>query len=557
MTKIGSRTGFIAAAAAALIVVIPVIAVIALGAYGSSIGGSSRSVGDSGSELQVFPGRGLPEEPVRLEGKGWPPRSIVDLFVDRFDSSQPETRLSIARTMTSRSGKFSFEAVVPTALIGPRTKSVQFEAESARSSRRMLATSSVTFEIDPFPNELAIEVFDLETGARLPDAMVQVLDIRGSVMNERLTGPNGSVRFANLHPGQVSVRARKLDYLRAKLDTSIPTSGAATASLALTPDPQRRIYVPYTASGGRGVISVAGVDRASGLRSDLEVMLPTGESGTIPSTLTMNFFFLMPDDPASSNGSGGGSIDQFDAALNFFWRSGIGFAPRRFRFPPYVWYAGRSNAGEAILMVEAPGSVALFDLIAVTAESDRPRVLTRYLNIYDVLPIVSPDGADFFLIDRHERTAEVVDIRSGKSRYSVTGLPEDVFRSAADPTGRFVYVLTLGGSVYRVDLSARLIAGPIAEVPGATWMAVSGDGATMYIVGIGLSVLTVVGLEDPFPVRLAPLDQSAEWVWADPHGPFIYTGWIVRPAVTLIDGESLEIAGYLDFTAGAGTRISE
>ncbi len=82
-------------------------------------------------------------------------------------------------------------------------------------------------------------------------------------------------------------------------------------------------------------------------------------------------------------------------------------------------------------------------------------------------------------------------------------------------------------------------------------------GASLYIVGVGLHVLTVVGLDDPYPVRLAPLDQSAEWVWADPKGPFIYTGWSIRPVVTLIDSKTLEIAGFIDFTAEAGTQTSE
>ena len=545
-----------ASAAAALIVLIPVVVVIGLGAYGETLGGSSSSIGDSGSELKVFPGRGIPGEPVRLEGEGWPPRSRVDLFINRMDGSERSTRLSIAKAITSRSGTFILDAVVPAALIGPQTESVRFEAEAVRSRATVLAASSVTFEIDPYPNELNVEVFDLGSGDRLPDVKVQLLDFRGSVASEGATGADGSVRFTNLNPGEIAVHARKLDYLRANLDLRILASGATTARLGLVSDPQRRLFVPFTESGGTGRLKIAGVDRASGMRSDLAVDLPRTASGRAPAGFFMNFFFLVPEDSPSSEANRS-SVEQFDTALSFFRSVGIGFSQRNFRYPPYAWYSGRANTGEVVLMVESPGKVALFDLIAVDENTRKFRVLTRYLSLYDVPPLVSPDGAEYFFVDRHNRKVEVVDIRTGEIETLVTGLPKDVFRVAADPSGQIVYVVDLVGGIYRIDLAEGLVAGPIAEAPGATWLAVSGDGANLYVVGVGLNVLTVVGLDDPFPVRLAPLDQSAEWVWADPQGPFIYAGWSIRPVVTLIDSETLEVAGLLDFTPDAGKRVTE
>ena len=545
-----------ASAAAALIVLIPVVVVIGLGAYGETLGGSSSSIGDSGSELKVFPGRGIPGEPVRLEGEGWPPRSRVDLFINRMGGSERSTRLSIAKAITSRSGTFILDAVVPAALIGPQTESVRFEAEAVRSRATVLAASSVTFEIDPYPNELNVEVFDLGSGDRLPDVKVQLLDFRGSVASEGATGADGSVRFTNLNPGEIAVHARKLDYLRANLDLRILASGATTARLGLVSDPQRRLFVPFTESGGTGRLKIAGVDRASGMRSDLAVDLPRTASGRAPAGFFMNFFFLVPEDSPSSEANRS-SVEQFDTALSFFRSVGIGFSQRNFRYPPYAWYSGRANTGEVVLMVESPGKVALFDLIAVDENTRKFRVLTRYLSLYDVPPLVSPDGAEYFFVDRHNRKVEVVDIRTGEIETLVTGLPKDVFRVAADPSGQIVYVVDLVGGIYRIDLAEGLVAGPIAEAPGATWLAVSGDGANLYVVGVGLNVLTVVGLDDPFPVRLAPLDQSAEWVWADPQGPFIYAGWSIRPVVTLIDSETLEVAGLLDFTPDAGKRVTE
>ena len=540
-----------------MVVLIPIVAVIGLGAYGATLGGSASSVGESGSELRVFPGRGIPGEPVRLEGERWPPRSRVDLFINRTDGAERLTRLPIAKAITSRSGTFILDAVVPAALIGPRTESVRFEAEAVRSTAKVLAASSVTFEIDPYPNELNVEVFDIRSGDLLPGVKVQLLDIRGSVASEGITGDDGSVRFTNVNPGEMAVHAIKLDYLRGNLDLRIPASGATTARLGLTSDPQRRLFVPFTESEGTGTLQIAGVDRASGMRSDLAIDLPRTTSGEVPAGFFMNFFFLVPEDSPPSNGADRSSAEQFDTALSFFRNVGIGFSRRNFRYPPYAWYSGRSSTGEVLLMVESPGKVALFDLIAVDENTRKFRVLTRYLSLYDVPPLVSPAGAQYFYVDRYKRKVEVVDIRTGEVTTVVTGLPKDVFRIAADPSGRIVYVVTLTGGIYRVDLVEEQVSGPIAEAPGATWMAVSGDGANLYVVGVGLDVLTVVGLDDPYPVRLAPLDQSAEWVWVDPEGPYIYAGWSIRPVVTLIDSETLEVAGLLDFTADAGKRVTE
>ncbi|MCY3800678.1 MAG: hypothetical protein OXG46_03785 [Chloroflexi bacterium] len=540
----------------ALVVLIPVVAVIGLGAYGESLGGSASSVGESGSELRVSPGRGIPGEPVRLEGERWPPRSRVDLFINRMDAAERSTRLSIAKAITSRSGTFIVDAVVPAALIGPQTESVRFEAEAVRSRAEVLAASSVMFEIEPYENELNVEVFDTRSGDLLPDVKVQLLDFRGSVASEGMTGTDGSVRFTNVNPGEMAVHARKLDYLRANLDLRIPVSGATTARLGLTGDPQRRLFVPFTESGGTGTLRIAGVDRASGMRSDLAVDLPRTASGDVPAGFFMNFFFLVPEDSRPSNGADRSSAEQFDTALTFFRNVGIGFSRRNFRYPPYAWYSGRSSTGEVLLMVESPGKVALFDLIAVDEDTRKFRVLTRYLSLYDVPPLVSPAGAQYFYVDRYKRKVEVVDIRTGEVATIVSGLPKDVFRVAADPSGQIVYVVTLTGGIYRVDLVEEHVVGPIAEAPGATWLAVSGDGASLYVVGVGLNVLTVVGLDDPYPVRLAPLDQSAEWVWADPQGPYIYAGWSIRPVVTLIDSETLEVAGLLDFRADFDEQAS-
>ena len=116
------------------------------------------------------------------------------------------------------------------------------------------------------------------------------------------------------------------------------------------------------------------------------------------------------------------------------------------------------------------------------------------------------------------------------------------------PSGHELYFLTGLGEIYRANTVTGVVDGPIAQVPGATSIAVSGNGSTLFAVGSDLESVIAVDLVEGFSLRIAPLPGSAYWIWADPDGPFLFAGHIRDPKVTIIDAESLHVAGKLDFT---------
>ena len=69
----------------AALVLIPVLLIVGLGVYGSSLGGSAKSVAGSGAELRLLPARGFAGSAVAIQGRQWPPRKTVSLYVRRPD----------------------------------------------------------------------------------------------------------------------------------------------------------------------------------------------------------------------------------------------------------------------------------------------------------------------------------------------------------------------------------------------------------------------------------------------------------------------------------------
>ena len=100
------RTRIVVAASAALaaLILIPVVAVVGLGAYGSSLGGSTTSVGTRGAELKLIPAHGLPGSTVRIEGRNWPARARISLSLSRPSSAAgvAPLRMRLAKLLASR-----------------------------------------------------------------------------------------------------------------------------------------------------------------------------------------------------------------------------------------------------------------------------------------------------------------------------------------------------------------------------------------------------------------------------------------------------------------------
>ena len=114
-----------------LVVLIPVLAVIALGFYGASIGGQSSAVAVSGAELRVMPAGGPPGSTVTVTGQNWKPREEIAIYLGiPGDRGTEARRIRLLALTASRSGRFEVEVVMPSAVFTAMMKLATVEAES-------------------------------------------------------------------------------------------------------------------------------------------------------------------------------------------------------------------------------------------------------------------------------------------------------------------------------------------------------------------------------------------------------------------------------------------
>ena len=192
------------AAVLALAILLPVAAVVALGAYGSSLGGATIATGAGDAELLVFPSHGLPGSPLKVTGKHWPPRSNVAIQLQR-PAAGPDSLskpLRLAEIITSRRGTFEIDTTIPGSVIPFGTQSVRIQAVARKSSQPDPAVLSVPFDLDPYPTEVTISVVDADTGAASPDAIVRIDDSFGQEIAVDTAGETGGVAFAGNPPGR-------------------------------------------------------------------------------------------------------------------------------------------------------------------------------------------------------------------------------------------------------------------------------------------------------------------------------------------------------------------
>ncbi len=538
------RVSIAATAVLAVVVLAPVAVIIALGAYGSAIGGTVKSVSESGAEINLTPSEGLPGSPVRIEGRKWPPRSEVAIFARRPEQLDSVPRLAIARAISSRNGAFALDFVIPTGLATVRTSQLLIEAESSGPGRSFVGTSPVVFELLPFQIELIVKVVDSSSSLPLSGVRVEITNFVGTTDSQGVTDSEGTIKFDDLSPGIVTVEAGLLDYRRNHITLTMPDSGAASTVVALAPDPRRRLYFPVAAPLDNGQIRVAGLDRASALRSDSAISVPVTRPELPATRLISNLSYFIPMQIEGSEDSPGQRppyrLQSIVAYLGE--QHGMHFY-RRPTSGPLAWYIGTSARGEILLVAEDPLSVVRFELRAIDPRTGGSRLLRRDISIHDVMPVASLDGTRYFFANRFQRRIEAVDIESGQSIASIHGVPRHILRAASNPSGTRVYLLAFDGGIFVVDIDAGSIDGPIAEVPGATWLASDKTGQRLFLVGSSLEVLVVIDLERPQSLRMVPLDEGAYWVWPDPEGPFIFTGQPRGSEITMLNADTLQLIG--------------
>jgi 5-hydroxyisourate hydrolase-like protein (transthyretin family) len=259
------------------LVLVPVLAIVILGAYGTALGGSASTTGESGASPTLLPAGGPPGEAVSIQGRGWPARTDVVIFLSSTETEESGgVRVRLGKIETSRSGTFEMQTVVPSRLVAPGMEQVFFAAEAEDREGVGHEVQPVAFALEPYPNGLRVEVVDAERQTPLSGVLVEVRDAFGQLVAAVATDPDGAANIASLVPGTFTIGAQKLDFAIGRADgIEIDVDTFAEARLELRHSPGKRLYVLAFEREATGQPILAGIDRASGLAvEELMTVLP-------------------------------------------------------------------------------------------------------------------------------------------------------------------------------------------------------------------------------------------------------------------------------------------
>lgn len=537
------RTGFAIASALGVLIFVPVLVVVALGLYGESIGGD-RSAG-SQAELGVSPNRAFLDSHVRIEGRKWPPRVEIKVRLSREGSAgfQRVTEIPLASVVSSRSGAFAIELALPALFISNDARQLSLRAAAVGRDGRPLASAAAKFTIAPYKNTVEALVSDAESGMPLAGARVQLRDGFGRIVAVRPSDASGMVRFAGLTPGDAVIDASRVDYSRARVNLSAPRDGLIWVAVSLTADPGKRLILPFTEMTSEGRPQVTAVDRASGLRADRIFVDDLTPRPSFPSEI--QFFHLYSVSRDHKTETAGPAPPSVRTMRSWGHRLAA-------RLPAIVARArllGMSASGDVVVVAEASGAgfgqsmTRWFLLDAETGQEKTRGELAQGRFVSGM----SPDRRGVYVVDNVRNRLEVVGVERGDVTASVDGIPATVLRVSPDPSGSAVYLLEGGtGRVFRADLAARRVSGPIVSVRGATWISTDATGSRLYVVGSRLNTMTVVNDPGGAPwVATVPLPAAVGWIWVDRDGPYTYAGRRSGGDVLVLNSESLQFVERL------------
>ena len=524
--------------------------VVGLRIYGSALGGSTRATGSSGAELTLQPARGPSGSVVTIRGSNWPERKNVSLFLRRpaVTAAGNQLRRRLAEVLTSRSGTFQIESVVPSALVGADTNEIFIEDLSEVDEGG--ANADVRFEILPHPGSIKVSVASAASGASLKNAVVSLIDNFGQRLGRAVTDEDGNVVFAGLGPGSRRIRVRRVDHQSEHVRFRVDGAGETVVNIELTPSPKRRLYLARLQPATNGRIRVRGIDRVSGLAFDETISTPPDEVAAIGALFQNRAFdYLLVTHSTAARPIG------FAESLQSLWAMGEIGLRTDLLSPGHaigITHVGTTGRGELVYVSQTafravPGaSISLFDPETSTV------LFSRRIDANTLLPFLSRDQSQILVIDWSRRRLQILDAITGDEISDHFGvLPYFVHYAAHDPAHDALLMITADtGELYRFDPHDRTLSEPILELKGATSMTVTSDGTALLAMP-SKSAIVVASLEDGFIEATIPLSNPADWVWADPDGPFVYAGSTSRSGrvtVHVLDKSTLQVIDYVEIS---------
>ena len=537
------------AALLAIAILLPVAAVIALGAYGSSLGGATIASGPGDAELLVFPSHGLPGSPLKVSGKHWPPRSNVAIQLQR-PSTSPDSLskpLRLAEIITSRRGAFEFDTTIPGSVIPFGTQSVRIQAVGLKSTQPHPAVLSVPFKLDPFPNQVTISVVDAQTGSPSPQAVVRIDDSFGQQIALDASSDAGDVLFAGIRPGKLRLTVRKIDYEIAQASINVPEAGQAAFRIALRKSAGRRLLFYAYGLSDNGETTLVGLDRASGLPIRERITVPAGRfaPASVPSWNLYQGFFLSVDQDSRAVGAGD---------MSALWAMGLAARHLRttssgFSFGAWHSYLGTSSLGDIVhtlWSVQVP--VGSTHLCIVDPQSGR--IVRRERIAHNVLPpVLSSDRSRVFLVNWETGSVDVLELETGKRTTVVEDIPLLIVEAMGDPSDDAYLILSAAdGSVYKLHTPTGTLTEIYSDDQLQSVINVGDDGRLMTSV-LNSHDLVVSSLDTGQIEAVIPLQLHVNWLFRDRSGPFTFAANLNWPnviTVQIIDSDTLRIVDLVE-----------
>ncbi len=244
------------AAIVGTILLIPVLAILALGLYGSSITGDFPLAEDEGPELRIEPPSGAVGSDITIRGVDWIPRTLIRLEMvvasgrptvtadGRIDTMQTASpAVYVAEVIASRAGTFTVETRLPSTLPLTPQSIVSFRAEASYRGGEFAGASETDFDVVAGPGVIEVTVEDESSGQPLTNGFVDLLGLRGDLLAIVPIAPDGTVSFTGLAPGQgYDVRARVPGYLILRTPgVAVAETEPSSVRFAMPPGPAGRI----------------------------------------------------------------------------------------------------------------------------------------------------------------------------------------------------------------------------------------------------------------------------------------------------------------------------
>ncbi|MCY3800519.1 MAG: carboxypeptidase-like regulatory domain-containing protein [Chloroflexi bacterium] len=528
-----TRIVVIVSAALAVLILIPVVAVVGLGAYGSSLGGSTTSVGTRGAELKLIPAHGLPGSIVRIEGRNWPARAQISLSLSRPSSVEGAVPLEmrLARLQASRNGTFRLETIIPAALVNPDTRGFLITSQAWDRNDAPISNVSAGFEIEPYPNSVIVQIVDAESGAPLADSVLTISDSFDRVVTNGTTGSDGSAVFPSLAPGPLKVKVQRLGYREAKGELTVRDEGESRHQVSLAPAPIRRLYVPAAMSVDGVTAKFVGIDRWTGLTFEHEVPIPPNRNLPMISEDGQVYFgYLLP---VGNDGSAAAEIDtppQF-FALGRALRS-ASYDVEGYPSTVSVRYVGEIDRGHVIASYAISGLVSFLSRILIVDPQSNEIVLNRLISSSEI-PVLPAGQHLVHLVHRFSGRMRTLDLSTGKMERHAERAPAPVIQAIAPVSGESdTFLLTAEGTLHAFNLADRSVGPTLSTYPGTTRLVRDAEGK-LYLLNPFRAEIVVLDETGSRWLTSVQLPSRSTWAWIDPEGPFMFAGAYSNGTLTM------------------------